>query len=279
MSGRAQRFSFAALIMLAASAAAAQSTWQPTAAPTVTAENTTWFPAGEPIDWNGSVYYRAGAPEAFNGYQMVRSGSYRGIPLYTDTTLEPNSIVFVPISGGRMQPYELHRGGMLAGTVGSRTPSLPTVIPTEVVGTTGSPQAIAPPTGGTVFDAATIPPPVAPVPVAGSMTSVEPVAPPSAATPAPVPVGTSGRVSTTPAVAPPRPETTVVPPTGLNAIWIEFDGQRWFAAERSMPYEADALSEIGTYRGWTVYARKGEPSVIYVPARPGHLAAYEKRRD
>jgi hypothetical protein len=278
MSGRAQRFSFAAFIVLAASAAAAQSTWQPTAAPTVTAENTTWFQAGESIDWNGSVYHPAGAPEPFNAYQMVRSGSYRGIPLYTDSTLEPNSIVFVPLSGGRMKPYEPRRGGMLAGTVGSRTPSLPTVIPTEVVGTTGTPQALAPPTGGPVYDAATIPPPVA-APVAVSMMSVEPVAPPSAANPVLVPVGTTGTVAAAPAAAVVRPETTVVPPTGLNAIWIEFDGQRWYAAERSLPYEAAALNEIGTYRGWTVYSRKGEPAVIYVPVRPGHLAAYQKRRD
>src|SRR6478752_6750041 len=115
--------------LLLSATAQAQVTWQPTQPPLLTADNETWFQAGQSIEWNGDFYYPAGAPEAFNRYQMVRSGSYRGIPLYTDTTLEPYSIVFVPISGGRMQPYERPRTGMLAGTVGSRAPLLQAGVP------------------------------------------------------------------------------------------------------------------------------------------------------
>src|SRR4051812_27528851 len=97
------RRAFSAILVLAAvllpGAAAAQVMWQPTEPPLVTAENETWYRAGGAIEWNGALYYPAGAPEAFNRYQMARAGSYRGIPLYTDTTLEPYSIVFVPIGG------------------------------------------------------------------------------------------------------------------------------------------------------------------------------------
>src|SRR5215217_4744025 len=91
------------LVLLMSGAAHAQVTWQPTQPPLVTAENESWFRAGQPLEWNGEIYYPAGAAEGFNRYQMVRAGSYRGIPLYTDATLEPYSIVFVPIGGGRMQ--------------------------------------------------------------------------------------------------------------------------------------------------------------------------------
>src|SRR5688572_33397323 len=56
---------------------------------------------------------------------MVRVGHYNGVPLYADTTLEPHSIVFVPVGRGQMQPYERLRAGDLAGTSGSRLPSFP----------------------------------------------------------------------------------------------------------------------------------------------------------
>jgi hypothetical protein len=281
MSCRAQRLAIAAFLALAPAVVTAQSTWQPTPAPSITAESATWFRAAEPIAWNGEVYYPAGAPQGFNGYEMVRSGSYRGIPLYTDTTVEPNSIVLVPIAGGRLQPYERRRDGMLAGTVGSRTPSLPTTVPTEAVGTTGNPmQALAAPARAAAYDENLIPPFAAtvpvPAPVPVSMMAAEPVPRPAVAA-EPAPVGTAGRLTAAPAISPARPETSVVPPTGLNAIWINFAGERWFAASRSIGYDPDVLEEIGTYRGFTVYRRSGDPSVIYVPASPGRLAAYTKR--
>src|SRR5918993_1909832 len=137
MRSRALLVLFAALL---SGPAYGQATWQPSMPPLVTAENTTWFQSGEPIIWNGDYYYPAGARQGFNQYQMVRSGSFRGIPLYTDATLEPYSIVFVPLAGARMQPYERRRTGQLAGTVGSRTPSLPTDIGAEGI---SSPPTIA----------------------------------------------------------------------------------------------------------------------------------------
>ena len=87
-------------------------------------------------------------------------------------------------------------------------------------------------------------------------------------------VGTSGR---TEAPERPRPVTTVIPPTGANAIWINFDGRRWYASGKAIEYEAWALEEIGTYDGWTVYRRNGDPSVIYVPSVPGMLSPYKRR--
>ena len=54
----------------------------------------------------GSLYYPAGPVVFFNGDVMVRTGYYYGVPLYADTTIEPYSIVLVPIGRGQMQPYE-----------------------------------------------------------------------------------------------------------------------------------------------------------------------------
>jgi hypothetical protein len=97
------------LVVLASGAAQAQMTWQPAQPPLVNAGDETWFRARDAIAWNGDLYYPAGALEAFNRYQMVRAGTYRGIPIYVDATLEPNSAVFVPKAGGWMQRYERKR--------------------------------------------------------------------------------------------------------------------------------------------------------------------------
>lgn len=252
------------LVALFSSTAFAQATWQPTAPPLVTAENTTWFQSGEPILWNGDYYYPAGALQGFNQYQMVRSGSFRGIPLYTDATLEPYSIVFVPLSGGRMQPYERRRAGDLAGTSGSRAPSLPTDIGIEGGNRAAVVQALAPPTFARAYD-------VAP----GEEAPPGPIGTSGRTAAAPAAVATSGRSATVPA----GPVTTAIPPTGANTMWVNFDGQRWYAAGRSIAYNASTLREIGSYHGWTVYSHATDDPgrTIYIPATAGRLAAYSRK--
>ena len=73
----------------------------PTPSPEVTAANADWQIRGEPIFHAGSFYYPAGPTVFFDGKIMVRTGVYNGVPLYADTTLEPYSIVFVPIGRER----------------------------------------------------------------------------------------------------------------------------------------------------------------------------------
>ena len=255
---RSPALPFAFAVLLSGSVYA-QATWQPSTPPLVTAENTTWFQAAEPIIWNGDYYYPAGAPQGFNPYQMVRGGSFRGIPLYTDATLEPYSIVFVPMNGGRMQPYERRRTGALAGTTGSRAPSLPTDIGAEGIGPVSIAQAMGSPVFARAYD-------LAPLDEAPS------AAAPVERSPIPVAVATSGRR----APAPVQPVTTVLPPTGLNGIWVEYDGRRWYGAGKSIAYDASRLNAVGVYHGWTVYALKGDAAAktIYIPSVPGRLAPY-----
>ena len=61
----------------------------------VTAASAPWQINGEPVFYAGDFYYAAGPTVFFDGNVMVRSGSYRGVPLYADSTLQPYSVIFV----------------------------------------------------------------------------------------------------------------------------------------------------------------------------------------
>ncbi len=103
----------------------AQVNSRPTDPPIVTAENDSWYRRGEPVIFEGEFYYPAGPDVFFNGNVMFRSGHYNGVPLYADATIEPYSVVLVPVGRNLMRPYERLRSGDLAGTTGSRAPSFP----------------------------------------------------------------------------------------------------------------------------------------------------------
>ena len=271
MRGRA--LLFVAGLLLSAPATA-QMTWQPTQPPLVTAENESWYRSGAAIEWNGQFYAPTGVPEAFNRYQMVRAGSYRGIPLYTDATLEPYSIVFVPIAGGRMQPYERPRTGMLAGSSGSRMSSFPIGSATEATGSLGVTaegyvtQAPAPPTFARAYDVApgAEREPISPaVPVvtgtAGSRASSATL---------PRPTATSGRMPTV---------TNVTPgakPQGINGAWFDYDGRRWVSAGRAVERSGDFV-HIGDYKGSPLYQRRGDTLTIYVPSTETLVVPFKPR--
>jgi hypothetical protein len=110
-----------------------------------TAESEDWYRRGEPIFVADTFYYPAGPEVFFDGNVMVRIAAYGRVPLYADVTVEPYSVVLVPIAGNRMKPYERRRAGDLAGTVGSRTPSFPVQRDSEV-------RSLEP--GGIPFDVA-----------------------------------------------------------------------------------------------------------------------------
>jgi hypothetical protein len=59
----------------------------------------------------------------FDGKLMTPVSEYQGVP--EDSTLSAFSLIYVPIGGNLMRPYERRRSGELAGTTGSRTPSWP----------------------------------------------------------------------------------------------------------------------------------------------------------
>ncbi len=253
------------------SLASAQVSMQPTPRPLVTAESEGWYVAGEPITFAGTFYFPAGAQVYFDGNQMVRSGFYLGIPLYTRTTEEPYSRVYVPLAGGLMQPYERRRAGDVAGTVGSTTPEYPVVLPSEesgqaAVGMAGIAQAPAPPTMA----------PYANLPATAPRANV--IVPPP-------PTGTSGTLAPPPA---PRAASTrrgsgsALRPGALNGMYIEFDHARWFSSGPTTLLDPSRFTRIGDYRGFNVYRdRAGSPATIYVQLAQNvtsYVTPYSRRR-
>lgn len=260
MRGRLRVWIAAAIVALGSTAAAAQVMMRPAPAPLVTAENEPWYLGGEPITYFGSFYYPAGPQVHFDPREMVRSGDYRGIPLYALTTIEPFSKVFVPLPGGLMHPYERRRSGELAGTVGSTAPSFPVVVSPDQPDPPYVPQAPAPPMLG--------------VPLVGR----EAVASIEGAPSPPPPTGTTGTI---PAETPWGPLTTAQKPEGLNAIFIDYRGQRWFASGSAEEIDSASFTRIGDHGGFAVYAREGGGiRTIYVQVaadRPGLVAPYSVR--
>lgn len=212
-----------------------QVTYQPTPAPIVTADNETWYLAGEPVMHAGNIYYPAGPKIHFMPFEMVRSGSFKGMPLYTRTTLEPYSVVFVPLAGGLMQPYEQRRAGDLAGTVGSQAPSFPVS------------RGWVPPDDASAPVAAAAPPALT-----GSIGRGQ----------APEELATTG-------ILPPARRATVPPRPSANGIFINFDGERWFSAGEAIVFDPTGMTQIGERNGSPVYQRKGAEGVIYIPVVRG----------
>src|SRR5438876_2648273 len=117
---------FAAFLFVAAldvNVSKAQVYRLPTPVPQVTAAAADWQIRGDPVFYSGDFYYPTGPTVFFDGNAMARVGTFQNVPLYEDSTLEPYSMVFVPIGRNVMRPYERRRTGELAGTVGSRAPS------------------------------------------------------------------------------------------------------------------------------------------------------------
>jgi hypothetical protein len=217
--------------------------------PIVTAENDTWYRLREPLQFAGELYFPAGAAVFFNGNTMVRTGHYNGVPLYADTTIEPYSIVYVPIGRGVMQPYERVRGGELAGTSGSRMPAFPMRTAREsreVMVAAVSPTA-----------------PPRPIGALGAFT------PESGA------VGTAGVVRPAAATTAPVALETLRRPESNDGIWLAFMGRKWLSAGPAVPLQASAFVRVGEHAGFPVFARQGlDEEIIYLPTRPGVVAPY-----
>ena len=247
----------AAFVVLLSAPVFAQIYSGPTEAPIVTAENDAWYRRGEPVVFAGDFYFPAGAVVFFNGNVMVRTGHYNGVPLYADTTLEPYSVVFVPIGRNQMQPYERRRAGELAGTTGSRAPSFPgpsVRIPREILAAAGAPSNLPLPIG-----------------------TISEIASERA-------VGTSGRFAPPQAgdfdeVAPPL---VALPargkPFSYDSVSVQYMGEKWVMEGPSITMPR-GLSQVAEYKGFPVYAEKGrEHERIYLPLTPGRLAPFKPKR-
>ena len=266
-----QVLGFAVFTLLLHQPLAAQVSLQPTPPPTITAENEAWYANGAPVTLAGSVYYPSGPVTHFLRNEMVRTGMVGNVPVYARTTQEAGSVIYVPLAGGVMKPYERRRSGDLAGTVGSSAPSFRVMLAAEEAAASGrEPQArfstpLPVPVGTTGYVTAT------------TTSPGEPVAAPSAAA---VPVGTSGGVFDAPARSIPTRIQTARRPVGLNTVFVDFQDARWFASGPAVEYSATRFTRIGEHRGFDVYQESARPGTIYLSlleGAPGLLAPYRRR--
>ena len=100
--------------------------------PTANASAAWWQVESAPIQVNGIVYVPTAFVRPFDGNVMTQVGRFDHVPVYADATLEPFSVLYVPVARG-MRTYERQRTGKIAGTTGSRTPALPVAPVTAVV--------------------------------------------------------------------------------------------------------------------------------------------------
>lgn len=221
--------------------AAAQSVMRAETPPRAVAGDTAWYRAGEPVPHRGVVYYPGGAQTFFDGNRMVLVGEYRGVPLYADTTLETGSLIYVPVSGRVMQPYERLREGALAGTSGSRTPSYP---------------------------------PDTPSPISAADDEARPVGTSGTRTPSPPMTDEGGR-----ALAPGAPVAVeVIAPASAvrgRGIWVTWRGAAWNAAGPAVRV-GPQFTAIGTLNGRTVYRGPGGEGTIWLETAQGLATPWKK---
>ena len=249
-----------------------------TPAPVNVSAGAAWRATGQPLFYAGAYFYRSGSTVFFDGHVMRPAGANSGIVFYSDVTQEPYSVIYVPVGGGQMQPYERMRVDELAGTVGSRTPSFPVDLAIE--------QRADPNDARFAYEmdqmhaerllrrprAARREP---------RETRASAPAPPSATPEAFQAVG---------AITIPARETTPVgrvlgqgalpvDSPGTSSLWVEFEDSRWFSAGAAVVLDAEKFERVGELKGFDVYReRTGSNRRIYVVATLGGLVApYERR--
>jgi len=242
------KFTLVAVLVAFVSPAAAQVQSRPTDPPLVTAANESWYMLGEPVQFAGELYYQAGPPVFFKGNTMVRSGHYNGIPLYTDTTIEPFSAVFVPISRGLMQPYTKPRRDVAAPLMAAVAPTAPPLTIGAISVYTPEPAAVA-----------TVGRPAIASERSEALTEI---------------VGTTGIAVTRRETA--VPVVSMRPPESNDGVWIMFGGEKWISAGTAVPLVAAEFVRVGEYAGFPVFARRDfTQEVIYLPSRAGLIAPYK----
>ena len=247
-----------------------------TAPPDATAAAADWQINSEPIMVGGLVYYPTRGCRFFDGQVMAQTGVFDHVPVYADTTLEPFSVLYVPVSRDRMREYERRRDRELAGTTGSRVPSFPVQSPSVqalragTAGVAGTAGSIEPSPRMIALDPSVLAQPQAPEPAAvGTAGTVE--------SRAAAPVGMAGIERRTPSRA--TLAESAQRPNGPNGVWLDFNGARWYADGAAASFAPDRFEPVGQYRGFPVYRDKAAAAnEIWVQVvKDGPLAPYSRR--
>jgi hypothetical protein len=264
----------ACMLAITAAPAPGQMMSRPTDAPQVSAAGESWYQLREPIQYAGEAYYPAGAAVFFRATEMVRTGHYNGIPIYADATQDPYSIVYVPIGGGRLQPYERPRRGDLAGSTGSRPPAFPVALRPEGPVT---PMAAGAPTSlpfsiGAI--GAFTPELMTSVASALAARTAAPVctceSADTAAEPVVIPVAAAFHFDGVAVITARRPDNN-------DGLWVRYDNATWVSRGVAEP-RTDAFTQIGERDGFPVFRKRDAgDDVIYLPSRGGLVAPYRRK--
>ena len=215
--------------------------------PDVSAGAAEWQINSTPIVVGGLSYFATRAYRLFDGQVMSQTGLFEGVPVYSDTTIEPYSELYVPLGNGRMRVYERRRERELAGTTGSHVPTFPVESPSIPA----APDRLAG-TAGAVGTSGAI------VPRAAEDSAV---------------LADRARPRRTSIM-------TATPPSGAaNGIWLEFGGARWYSDGPAVSFSPDRFEPVGEYRGFPVYRDRNISSgdIWIAVVKDGPLAPYRRR--
>jgi hypothetical protein len=212
--------------------------------PDVSAAGAEWQISSEPIVVGGLTYFPTRGFRLFDGQVMAQTGIYERVPVYSDTTLEPYTEIYVPLGNGRMRIYE-------------RRPEL------EYPATAGTDEAIAP-TDRVMQGTEDV---VGSSGMPGIRAGVIP---------------RSFRSPTAPDRDRPHRTTilTAVPHEGdTNGVWLEYNGARWFSSGPAVLFSPERFEQVGEDRGFPVYRDKnGNADELWVASvKDGPLAPYRRR--
>lgn len=253
-------------VLLLPAAGHAQVYLNPTPDPTVSAANEQWQRTGEAIYFQGHFYFPAGPTEFFDNQVMVRAGDHRGVPIYVNSTLPQGDVIYIPVAGRQMKPYERRRRDGIAGTTGGRVPSFP-VEPHMSVSRWSAderePMIASLSTGRAQWD--WMP--------SSDVRAIAPVFSLDQPALAQVPQRRASIIPLGVITAVPRRETT-------NAgAFVSFDDQRYFAAGRAVVNSAERFIRVGGLNQAGVYRElRGDARTIYVESVPGGLLAPYTRK-
>jgi hypothetical protein len=216
--------------------------------PIVTAAGAPWQLSRDPIFYAGAFYVPSGPTAFFDGKVMVRTGVYDTVPLYEDATLQPYSVVYVPVGGLLMRPYVRQADDRFSLTRDSE----PLYVPQSDRGGRLVPDGYALVPVGTLG-------------TSGRAVDVSPEPPFEAV--GVVSVTTTNR------------NATIETGPQLSGAWVEFDGSRWFNAGRAVDYDPARFVPAGEYRGFPVYRERGVTvdRLFVTVVRDGPLAPFERR--
>jgi len=235
---RPQILATVALVLVAAAGASGQN-YQPTPVPRTGAIGRAWYRDADPLFFAGDLYYPAGPTVYFNGDTMVPTGTYDGVMLYTDATIEPYTVVLVPVTNRLMRRYERVLEGHLPSRRANRS-----YYPNEYEESEAPAEEAQPQEPGYGYERGGVPP-----------------TPQAAEVP----------------LEPFLVETARKPLDNLG-IWVSFQGYRWRHAGEAVPLDPGKMPTVGDYFGVHVYADPRTPYVIYIPSR-GNLVAPFRRTE